>query len=434
MRKLTKSEQVRASEEYADMAGILNEVRRRYREQKGEAIQWADGSWHLRYYVDDPSGTDKRVKITEPLPVDKDAHPAQIESAKEKRMAAINTRYRAQRRSERIHPKDDMTLDGYWTTFYLPYLKDEMRWSTWSGMEKRWLHTLKKAVGHRLLRSFTAVDANNFFVDLAHKRLPNGKRGVNANTYKLIRSHLSGLFGHAASKGFVDQNPIAGMRVTARFRPAGATVAYTKEDRDAMLEAVPTVKGKLFFAFAAYAALRPSEIAALQWEIFNFEQSLFRVVDAAAYGEVVEGGGLKHPNSRRELALIEPIKSLLLQYREQCKKAKGYLFTRRNGKPVNHNVFVNYYIKPFAEKACPLWKGQGIYAGRRGNLTELFDQTGDIRRAFQVGGNTLAVAAKHYVKPITAQGKAGLEQIEADYLKRRTDKQSESTSNTESTS
>jgi hypothetical protein len=81
-----------------------------------------------------------------------------------------------------------------------------------------------------------------------------------------------------------------------------------------------------------------------------------------------------------------------------------------DGTAVNHNSFAKYYIKPHAEKACARWCG--LYAGRHGAATSLYNLTGDIRAAYQNLGNSLGVVQKTYVKPDESVGAAGMRKYE----------------------
>ena len=54
---------------------------------------------------------------------------------------------------------------------------------------------------------------------------------------------------------------------------------------------------------------------------------------------------------------------------------------------------------------CPRWCG--LYAGRHGTFTTLYNQTGDIRAAYQRSGNSLEVLQAVYVKPDVSMGDAG---------------------------
>jgi len=77
---------------------------------------------------------------------------------------------------------------------------------------------------------------------------------------------------------------------------------------------------------------------------------------------------------------------------------------------VNHNSFSKYHIAPTAKKACARWCG--LYAGRHGAATSLYNLTGDIRAAYQILGNSLEVVMSTYVKPDVSAGVAGMSKYE----------------------
>ena len=98
--------------------------------------------------------------------------------------------------------------------------------------------------------------------------------------------------------------------------------------------------------------------------------------------------------------------SLLKTWHLEMKEPKaGLLFEDQDREPVNHNNFAKYQIKPYAQKVCPRWCG--LYAGRHGAATSLYNLTGDIRAAYQILRNSLQVVQQTYVKPDESVGEAG---------------------------
>ena len=136
---------------------------------------------------------------------------------------------------------------------------------------------------------------------------------------------------------------------------------------------------------------------------------MYHVSEAAPYGVL---GDTKTERSKRDIDIIEPVRSLLKTWHQEMQKPDGgLLFVNSDGKPVDHNSFSKYHIKPSAEKACARWCG--LYAGRHGAATSLYNLTGDIRAAYQNLGNSLEVVMSTYVKPEVAAGKAGMKKYEA---------------------
>ena len=150
--------------------------------------------------------------------------------------------------------------------------------------------------------------------------------------------------------------------------------------------------------------MRPEETAAVKWENINLTTNVLMVREAAPYGEL---GELKTERSKRDLNLIEPVRTYVeAWHRAMGEPSTGLLFTSNGVDPVNSNNFARNHIAPSAKKACARWCG--LYSGRHGAATRLFALTGDPRAAYQVLGNSLAVVIKTYVEPDTAAGRQGL--------------------------
>jgi len=153
--------------------------------------------------------------------------------------------------------------------------------------------------------------------------------------------------------------------------------------------------------------MRPSEIAGLKWE--DCADDCLWVRQAVVRGFA---GDTKTPQSQRQLLLIDPVKSLMAAYKEQCgNPTEGWLFQNRAGGPCNMDSFLKHRVTPAIHKAGLPW--YGIYAARRGAATNLVALTGSVSAAYQVLGNSLDVVMKKYIKPDQQAGMAGLKMLEA---------------------
>ncbi len=272
--------------------------------------------------------------------------------------------------------------------------------STLRGYEKLWAGVLEPAIGTHPLASFSTVDASDLLTALVKKG--HGRRSV-----QHVRSLMSGIFKRAAARGMIAVNPIHNAAPELRPRAPKPKVAYTIAETVAILNAIQRVDAKLLFALTAILGMRPSEACGLRWE--DVAGEVVHVLRAAPYG--IPQDSTKSERGQRQLRLIAPVKSLLIDWRrESGDPKKGWLFPRPNGQPIDHSTFVKRWIAPDAKKVCSRWCG--LYAGRHGVGTALYDQQGDVRATYQTLGNTLDVTTKTYVKPSTDSGDAGLVALE----------------------
>lgn len=384
----------------------LKAGQRRFREQTGTVVERKGAFW-LRFYRDGEKGA--RIKVTERL-CEKDAAHSTIDCnalkvLQRSRMAEVNAEHHASLQKQTPAPEaPPLTIGKFWKDTYEPWAEANLRWSTHHGYVNIWNQYLKNELETKSIASYTTIDASEYLDRLA-KRL-------NTNSLAHIRSLMSGIFKRAINtkgpngKALIDRNPIHDVEVSVRQRKPKPRVKYTPEETVTMLNAIPELKAKLFFGLTAVMGMRPEETAACKWE--NLEGDVYHVREAAPYGVL---GELKTERSKRDLVVIEPVKTLMREYHTQCgKPATGLLFTNGDLSPVNHNYYVRRWIKPHAEKVCSRWNG--LYSGRHGAATTLYNLTGDMRAAFQVLGNSFEVVSKTYVESDASQGKIGLAMVE----------------------
>jgi integrase len=374
-----------------DIKTLLRSNRqRRFRRQRGTVVERA-GGWYLRFYTDGANG--QRTKVSERL-CGLDTKPSTREQLRRRRLAEVN----AESHQERSALATELAIGSFWTEIYRPWAKENLRWSTMRGYEKLWSQVLEKELGTRPLAQYRTADGYSFLDGL--------KSRLNRNSLAHVRSLASGIFTHAVNLGKIDRNPWHELK-SPKARAPRPKVAYTSAEVNAILGAIERTDAKLFFVLCALLGMRPSEAAGTRWEDVNAEQ--VHVQRAAPYGVP---GDTKTLQSQRKLPLIEPVRSLIAAWRAECGGVTvGWLFSRRSRQPINHNEFVRKHIAPRAKAVCPRWCG--IYSGRHGAATLLFDLTGDARAANQVLGNSLEVVMKTYIKPSTAAGEAGLKLLEA---------------------
>jgi integrase len=318
-------------------------------------------------------------------------------------LSTVNNLRHTELRSQTQAPA--LTIDAFWQDTYLPWVKTNKRFSTVRGYEYDWKLYIKEHLAHRVLSEFTTVDACEVLDHCASvKKLC--KRSL-----AHVKSLCSGIFSHAVRKGIIQFNPWREAKESVRVRESEPRIEYTPEETIAITNAIQHTDAKLFFALCAVLGMRPSEAAAVRWE--NISNGVLKVREAAPYGVL---GELKTKRSKRDLDITEPVTSLLATYRKSLNNpAHGLLFTHDGVKPINHNTFAKSYITPDARKVCPRWNG--CYSGRHGAATTLYNLTGDVRAAYQVLGNSLAVVQKEYIKPSVEQGKAGQLQYAQTLLK-----------------
>jgi integrase len=387
----------------SEILELLNarQSKRRYREQSGAIVQRSDG-FYIRFYKDSDKGV--RTRITEWL-----CDLTVVDAQERKKLArahmtTVNNLHLAAVRSG-TPAQVVLTFDAFWNSTFVPWMIANKRFSTQRGYSYVWRLYLRAELGNRPINSYRTLDAGEFLTGLAAR--------LNGSSLSHVKSLMSTIFKVAANtkdssgNAFVDHNPIRDVKILAKVRASKEMVAYTPEETMQIIEAVPRLDAKLFFALCGVLGMRPSEAAAVKFE--NCSDGVLRVREAAPYGHL---GELKTEKSKGNLQIHEPVTSLLAAYRESCgNPATGFLFTVK-GAPINHNNFAKYHIKPYAKKAIGA-RWNGCYSGRHGTANTLHNETGNLLASFQVLRNSLQTVIKKYSHPDTTQGMAGQSKYEA---------------------
>lgn len=362
----------------------------RFRSQRGTVVERTDG-FYIRFYRD---GEDGRTKVTEWL-CDLGTTPTKVKLLRDSHMSAINsTRHSALHSAT---PAPAVTVGAFWQTTYLPWVQANKRSSTFRGYKSDWKLYVKPELETTPIETFTTVDACKLLDYMVTVKK------LNENTLAHVKSLCSGIFAAAIRKGIIKINPWHDAGASVKVRKAKPRVKYTREETAAILKALTKPDAKLFFALCAVMGMRPSEVAAVKWEHMDWKKNVYHVCEAAPNGVL---GETKSDRSDRYLSVEEPVLSFLNVWHEASgKPSTGLMFTNGNGEPVNSKDFARYRIAPEAKKACARWCG--LYAGRHGAFTSLYNLTGDLRAVYQRSGNSLQVLMDTYVEADLSEGKAG---------------------------
>jgi integrase len=375
----------------------LTPAHRRFREQTGTIVERKGAFW-LRFYRDGANGA--RVKVTEKLCDVNTEFPTidckAVDILRSVRIAVVNKETHTALKTQAPLPEQPpLTVGEFALATYLPWVKENRTFSTHRHYQNTWKCYVRAELESKPMGDYRTVDGSKFLTGLASR--------LNRNTLSHVRALMSGIFSHATSLGLIDRNPIRDVKVLAKVRAPKLRVAYTPKETVDIINAIPRTDAKLVFALCAVMGMRPEEAAAVKWENVDFKIGVLKVREAAPYGVL---GQLKTEKSKRDLTLIEPVASLLAAWHETMgKPSTGLLFEGYDHTPIDSNGFNKYHIKPHAKKACERYCG--LYSGRHGAATTLYNLTGDMRAAYQQLGNSYEVVSKHYTQPDVEQGRIG---------------------------
>lgn len=294
--------------------------------------------------------------------------------------------------------KRKMSVGEFWTDVYLPHLERNAKPSTVHGYRKLWQCYLETEFSGKALNRYSTVMATRFLTQLA-------ENGLGTRTVNHVRSLMSGLFSHAVQLGHIETNPIRESKALTRPCKPEPTIAYSLEEIRTILAALSADKlAQIAVALAAYAGLRPSEIAGLRWEDIQADHIVLR---RSVWNGVVSDS-LKTEGSAARVPLLSVVKTML----DSLTDKEGWVLSGRLRPVQSMDEFARRRIaEPLRERGIGFG---GLYGCRRSCATVITELLGSPYAASALLRHTSpAVTLQFYVRPererLAAQGIAALQ-------------------------
>lgn len=374
----------------------------RFRTQTGVVVEYSDG-WYLRYYDDDPASAFKRKRVAVWL------CPNDTEREVRERLQVAHIKVvNAKQKGVKVNvDKDELTIGHFWIDKRLPLLEKERSWATVQAYKKLWKLYIGPSLDGKALLKYRTVDANEWLTGLVTGETTRTGRRLNASSYAIVRSIVSGLFSHAINLGIVDVNPIANVRLMVRVTPWKQGIAYSVDEVKRMLAALEGGP-RLFFAIAALQGLRPAEVAGLKVEDVDVARGRLRVARSCPAGHVQETA--KTVDSCAEIPLSARVAELFEAYMKTCGRTHGFVFCRRAGQPVDTADYMRRFFVPVAKRIGVKWIG--LYACRRFYATTITELTESTEAAYKNTRDKKATVERHYALRSTTAGVAGQKKLD----------------------
>jgi integrase len=290
-------------------------------------------------------------------------------------------------------PSRTITLSQYIKWFYLPTAKAHVRTVTAKGYETLYkVHVKPRPEADRKLWEYTTVELQALLHAIA------AAKSLTGMTMRHIKAFLSGVFRQAIQTGhYKGVNPVHEARLPWGVRESGDTKAYTLDEIHAVLERLP-LPVRAAFAVAAFAGLRRSEIAGLEWSDIENDQLWVR-------RSVVAGieNRPKSKASRSWVPIIAPLAAILNEYRASLDDAQGRLFSSNLGYAARRYRF-------------------HFHAARRGLSSNLFGLgVSDLTCSRILRHQGVQVTRAHYIALRDATVDDAMEKLNAKWDELRTD-------------
>jgi len=302
--------------------------------------------------------------------------------------------------------KQRVSVGEFWRSVYLPHVERNCKRSTSEGYKKLWQTYIEKEVSCTKLHKYTTAHATRFLTSLCEK-------GLGVRTVAHVRSLLSGLLGHAVALGVIDANPVRDAKTLSRPESAEETTAYTLQEIQFFISALSGDRyAQLAVALAAYAGLRPSEIAGLRCEDVH--------EDHIALRRSVWGGVASDSLKTVEAAAKVPLISILQGMFASMPRGDGWVFCTEGKRPVNMDEWSRRRIAEPLRKRRIRWVG--LYAARRACASIVTTLTGSPWAAQAILRHTSpATTLRFYIKlDKENMAQQGMQLLEAEIANRKT--------------
>src|SRR5271169_2307828 len=219
-------------------------------------------NWVLRYWEHQiRNGVRVRVNVHKKLAPVGPAYPDKrsVESLAWKQLEPVNTRLQT--------PESATPIIEFVETVYLPMVKQFLRASTYHNYKhNEWERHFRHRIGNLRLRDFRTAHGQRLLSAISKDNPEMGHK-----TLLRLKSFLSGVFRHARTEGYLDdQNPMRDVtlpRSVRRVKFKGET--YTAKEITTLLVNVYSsdYSGRVAFAAvatAAFTGLRLAELRGLQ--------------------------------------------------------------------------------------------------------------------------------------------------------------------------
>lgn len=254
--------------------------------------------------------------------------------------------------------------------------------------------TYKRQIDLYLIPTFGDKSVEDISADDV-QRLFNKMENRAKTTKDKAKGVLNMILDMAVEDGLLQKNPLQSKRLRITGRASKSTEPYTVEEMRYLIQHLDKIKQPQDRAYLALQALHPmrlEEVLGLKWEDIDLESHAIHIQRAVTHPtrNQPEVKSTKTESSKRTLALSGIAASCLTP-------GKPDEFIVGGGKPLSYSQVRKMCDRiqretGFCKKITPI-------RFRTTALTDLYDQTKDIKLAQAAAGHTTAaMTLKHYVK------------------------------------
>jgi integrase len=392
--------------------------------QKGHLYK-KNSSWHVRWRELErlPDGTLNQVNRSQKL--------ASVSDYPQKReVQPLFMEFIGKLNTVGFNVDASMTVSRFHEERYTPWAMDNLAASTRKNYRQVWCQRLATRLGSLRVRDVRPMHIEDVLASIVRDSPKLSKR-----TLQRAKAMLSGIFTRAVSLGLIDRNPVREIALPRTKSREGETHAYTPEEVDYMLAALPN-PAKTVCAVAAYAGLTASEIRGLQWS--DYEATAGRLhVRRGVWRNTI--GETKTAARNKPVPVIPKLRRVLEDYRASLSLEGEWMFSSSVGTPLDLDNLVKRVIQPSLHYCAqcglvvgkhedaehpfqlngsrPVW--HGYHAFRRSLASTLYSLNIPelvIQRILRHKPGS-SVTRQHYIKPIDSEMRKAMETFDKSFVR-----------------
>lgn len=327
----------------------------------------------------------------------------------------------------KARPESTLPVSDFVENFYLVFVRENYKPSTFVGYEKIWKKHLEWRLREVILRDFRTVDAANLLAEI-HR-----KHGLGRTMLKHIKAFLSGVFTYAKNQGVLDGvNPVRDATIPRRANAPKETHAATPDEVLGImnvLEEAGERKARAAVALMFFTGLRPGEARGACWEDYDgkrlfVRRSIWRVWTTSP----------KTESSVKPVPVIEPLRSILAELQEvDGNPSSGPILRGPSGSPLDLDNLAERVVRPALlrcarckqresmhieadhdfqlDQTLPKW--HGWYSFRRGVATAVANLSDSLAAKGLLRHSSLSTTERHYIKDVPDSTLQAMKRLEA---------------------
>ena len=273
----------------------------------------------------------------------------------------------------------------YASGWFETYSKPNVETTTALTYERQLRRHIYPILGEKCIEDIEVGDIQRLFNEMDGAKTTKDK----------ARIVLNMVLDFAVEDGIISRNPAKSKRLKVTGKQSGETEPYTREQMRFLAQRIPMVRNEMdrtYLAIQMAHPMRLEEVLGLKWSDVDLENGLFHIRRAVTHPDrnQPEVKETKTDASRRSLAIVPSVAAILKpgdadHFVVGGEMPLSYTQVRSMCRRIQKNT-------GFEESSTPI-------RFRTTVLTDIYDQTKDIKQAQTAAGHTTsAMTLKHYVK------------------------------------